>query len=44
MKKTSQMSLLFRQNVNRTDDVLWGQSPAMVTKNLHFLHFYTAKI
>ena len=39
MKKTSQRSLLFRQDVNRTEDVLWGLSLAIVSK---IYTFYTS--
>ena len=39
MKKTSQRSLLFRQNVNRTEDVLWGLSLVIVSK---IYTFYTS--
>ena len=39
MKQTSQRSLLFRQNVNRTEDVLWGLSLVIVSK---IYTFYTS--
>ena len=39
MNKTSQRSLLFRQNVNRTEDVLWGLSLVIVSK---IYTFYTS--